>query len=683
MVHVTTKNKSFLRMAVLLHKLGVKNNKFFLALTQPELEHLDPWDKNLTKEQELAIAFECKINPWYFFREVIRIPVQGGEPVRYILNRANLALIWSFLSCVDGFITMPRQVGKTVGVMSITAWSMFFGARNSAIGMFAKDDGLRSENVARLKEIRNEGIPAYLIHISSTDSNNKEDVTYNGLKNRYKTFVAQSELRSAKKQGRGDTFIWGHWDETVYYKNIEHSFPSALAATHRGKKLARENGIPCSNLITTTAGLLDDPAGAYSYALTQRALRFTEHLYDLPSREELVNTLQTSGSVSMLYMEYSYKQLGLGEEWLKECTELITDQTIIDTDYLNKWISGSTASPVNREQMDKAAEYALEVAHTEYRQGIMLRWFYDITSKVDKLYSERTFILGADTSDNVGRDFSTLVLCDATDMSVAMTCKCNSANLTYFANVVVYILEKLPNCIFIPERNKNGAFIVDLLVVALGKKVFNRVFNKYVQNGKSTADADLELGSVRKQIGFNTGAKSRDLLYGTVLTVAVDLGHTGIHDMELINELNGLVTRNGRIDHVGEGHDDMVIAWLLCWYLAIHGRNMRSYNMNNTAFLNSLKGDNAKALDPIEKDRILRLKTRLQYIEKLAAKASNIAVARSYQREMEAIRLELPDEDDVIDITDTINIGEKSKAIEQTKKKPLDEALELFRELYA
>ncbi len=57
-----TKNITFIKMAKLLKDMGIENHLFMLALTQPELQGIDPHDPNLTEEQKLRIAYECKIN---------------------------------------------------------------------------------------------------------------------------------------------------------------------------------------------------------------------------------------------------------------------------------------------------------------------------------------------------------------------------------------------------------------------------------------------------------------------------------------------------------------------------------------------------------------------------------------------------------------------------------------------
>ena len=142
-LQTNTKNLSFIRTAFLLEKMGIKNNRFFLHLTQPELANYDPHNlKDPSAELVARIAHECKINIWYFLREVIRIGASGSNPIPYQLNRANLAMTWCFVNSFDMFITMVRQMGKSIGAIALYDWSLYFAFRNSVLGMFAKDDKL-------------------------------------------------------------------------------------------------------------------------------------------------------------------------------------------------------------------------------------------------------------------------------------------------------------------------------------------------------------------------------------------------------------------------------------------------------------------------------------------------------------------------------------------------------------
>ena len=133
-----TSNHSFIKMLYILKSLNVQNRYFFLYLSQPELQGVDPYSKNLTDEQKTKIGVECKINPWYIFREVIRIPASGVlEGIPFILNRANLALIWCFFNYIDVFLTIPRQRGKTTSTSAILDAILFILGKSLNISAFS------------------------------------------------------------------------------------------------------------------------------------------------------------------------------------------------------------------------------------------------------------------------------------------------------------------------------------------------------------------------------------------------------------------------------------------------------------------------------------------------------------------------------------------------------------------
>ena len=102
----STKNKSFVELYNDLYNAGIKNNKFFLRLYDPDLKGIDPYQKILPMDLQLKIIYECIINPWYFLREVCRIPEDGapieiGGGTQYRIDRNNLAAWYLFLNGID------------------------------------------------------------------------------------------------------------------------------------------------------------------------------------------------------------------------------------------------------------------------------------------------------------------------------------------------------------------------------------------------------------------------------------------------------------------------------------------------------------------------------------------------------------------------------------------------------
>jgi hypothetical protein len=110
-----TSNRSFIQVAKDLHTLGVKNCYFMLEIYDISLINVDPYatDSNgnttLTKDQIARIINECIINPWYYLREICRIPEQGGGGIPYKANRGNIAQAWCFLHHLDSWLSLPRR----------------------------------------------------------------------------------------------------------------------------------------------------------------------------------------------------------------------------------------------------------------------------------------------------------------------------------------------------------------------------------------------------------------------------------------------------------------------------------------------------------------------------------------------------------------------------------------------
>ena len=96
--------------------MGVHNHAFLLALHDRTLVGVDPFDyENLSHEKIVRIATECRVNPWYFFREVVRVPAGSGDEACMLeANRGNIALFWYFFNHVTTFLIQIRQTGKSL-----------------------------------------------------------------------------------------------------------------------------------------------------------------------------------------------------------------------------------------------------------------------------------------------------------------------------------------------------------------------------------------------------------------------------------------------------------------------------------------------------------------------------------------------------------------------------------------
>lgn len=675
-----TTNKSFIKMHLLLKRMGIKNNTFFLACTQKELLNIDPHDeKKITPELAMKIALECKINPWYYFREIVRMPSQGGDSVPFILNRANLALIWTFLNGTNIYLVQPRQTGKTISTQAIASWIMFIGTKNFTMAMYTKDNKLREENVSRLKYIKEE-LPTYLTHFNKLeDTTNKQTIRYATLNTKYDTYVAQSDIMGADTIGRGATVSVAHIDESEFFENLNVTYPVLSGTMTRAIAQAREAGLPNGVIITTTAGRLEAESCQYCMGMIDRCVPFTESFYDCKNKKELDELISMNSTNKMVYAQFSYLQLGLTDEWLHDAiARSNATRDAILREYLCIRTSGVDNSVIPLHLLEKIKASMKDPVHI---QTVNSRYIFKWYVKPEEVLNNKntTIVMGLDTSENIGKDFTSLVMLDARDMSVICTARCNEADLIRLALYIGEFMSKYSNTFLVPERKSTASMMIALICSELRKNGINpwtRIYNGIVQNKDNKeflevdlSDITLEDSAYKKYLGFTTtgfGDTSRNALYSNTLMKTVELNYSRMHDTTLITELSSLAQKNGRIDHSASGHDDTVISYLLgCWFI-FFAKNINYYNINKNIFLNEIGADGSK-INTQEKERQNAILQQIVELKKEIKRLGQTTYVLPLERELKHLESLLDP-----DMIDTTPISQEQVKVNSNKNKHTD-----------
>lgn len=604
-----TKNESYVRLARIYKSMGIKNYAFMLALMTPALQGVDPYDPLLTTEQKAMIWQECRYNPWYFFREVLRIPVSGsadGEIFR--ANRGNIAAYWIFFNHIDVGLIQPRQTGKSISIDGLMIWIIYIAGFRSKVLMLTKDDKLRAENIDRLKEIRNL-LPNYLVMVDKADTDNQNELTYNKLRNKYLTAVAQSSEANANKVGRGFTTPILHCDEGPFIKFIKAALGAALPGCTEARAQAERNNNPFGNIFTTTAGKKDDLDGMFMFQMFNDGTPWSEILFDAKDPVELLLLIETnrnnSDSAPFVNITMSHRQLGYTDAWLKNVIQRARQsKDASERDFLNVWTSGTQRSPLNSQLNELIRASEMDPLHTEIIDRYILRWYME-ESSISQFMENNHCVIGIDPSNAVGRDAIAMVMTDVSTLQTVAAGSYNETNLMKFADFVVSLLLKYPKTTLVIEVNHaSGTAIVDyaiLKLTALGVDPFTRIFNRIVDQDRLEEDGIREMlrrpvhyrpekfyDHHKRHFGFITTSDTRTMFYSNlIVNSAKQAGHL-VRDKTLSNEIRSLVEKNGRIDHVTSGHDDMVIAWLLSHWFVSNARNLAFYGIDRSTVLTSV-----------------------------------------------------------------------------------------------
>lgn len=256
----TTQNASFLQTALDLRNLGIKNYTFFLILYDRGLQGVDPHNPLLTEDMMIRVINECMINPWYFLRECVRIPEQGGSGIKYQLHRANLAATFCFLKGIDHYLVIPRQKGKTQSTIATLLWSFIFGTSSSEFMFINKSQGDANNNLGRLKAQR-ELLPRYMRLDEFIDSETGKKIKetnnvmslYNPVfKNKIITKPSANNPLQAENIGRGSTQPIQYFDEVEFTNHVKTIIQAAGPAYNTASATAKRNNAAHCRIFTST-----------------------------------------------------------------------------------------------------------------------------------------------------------------------------------------------------------------------------------------------------------------------------------------------------------------------------------------------------------------------------------------------------------------------------------------------
>ena len=619
-IHYETKNKSFLKLAEIYHRMGIENNAFHLSLLNPNLKDIDPLDENLPIQMKAAIIQECKDNFWYFLREVLRIPVPGSlVPTNFEANRANIGLYWLFFNHVMTLIVILRQTGKTTTLMALVVYLLNLGTTNTFINLLTKSEGLKAETLAKIKSLFEE-LPDYLNFSTKKDIFNSDEVKLLALDNKFKGNLSSSSPKQAEKVGRGFTSPINLIDEGAFIDNIAIAMGAMLMSGNAARTAAAANDKPYGTIIATTAGNTDDRDGNYVFKLATGATTFDEKFFDAKDLDELIEIIYKNSNASkneakrpIVNITMSYRQLGYDDKWLKtKLAENISTPENIKRDIFNQWLSGSNASPIPKEYLEMIREHTVELPRSEFYHpyNYLLRWYI---SEEEMEYRERighSFIVGIDTSDGAGRDDISFIVRDHTNGEIVCAAVFNEINLITLADFFVSFLIRYPKSVMVIERKSSAPAMIDYIIQKLLQKEinpFSRLYNTIYQNKEEYKREYEEISKAKyynediftrykKHIGFVTsghGTTARSELYSGVLISMLKYTGKQLYDVQLITQISSLVIRNNRIDHPVGGSDDMVIGSLLSYWLIIHGKNLGLYGIDT----NTLMKENAVYLN--------------------------------------------------------------------------------------
>lgn len=584
-------------MHIYLKSIGIKNNKFMLALLDPDLAAIDPHDPNLNQYYKGKVLAECMANFWYFIREVCRVPDQGGSGtgIPFRLHRGNMALFFCSIYNMNVFHELPRQQGKTLAADARYLYLFNFGTSNATIAFLHKAQDGSKDNLQTLKNLR-ECLPPYLRMDAPFNRKDgkaaKASDTVLRLEhavNRNKIITVASARNKTAAQnllrGKSIPLLWG--DEWGFAPYNEIIYLNTVPAFKRAADNSRANGAPYGILFTTTPGFLTSQEGVFAFQMKEDAVPFSETWYD-KSYQEIMEIMESNTKSTFVYIKFTYQQLGCSEQWFKEiCRTMNNKWEDIRREVLLEWSNSTDNSPFTLEELETMSRLTREPTSViDVLNGKFQVNLYDTIEYNRNGLPVDPPIMGVDVSGGYRRDSSAISIIDSKTTKVIADFKCNYISQIELAKIIVELTQKyMRNVVINVERNGGfGASVIALLKKAgITNNLYYEFKDKIIEERFEGPGAIKRIKQLTKVFGLDSTKGVRELLM-EILKERMDNHKDKFVSKRLYDEFLGLeVKRNGKIEHSTNTHDDLTFSYLMALYVWYEGKNLKeAFGINKT-----------------------------------------------------------------------------------------------------
>ena len=328
-------------------------------------------------------------------------------------------------------------------------------------------------------------------------------------------------------------------------------------------------------------GDLDTKAGKSSQLLLDKTAKWSEKLYDM-TPEQIEDYLNAKGDDCnrIVYIEYSYLQIGLTNEWFKTMAAGINDNLTVRREILLQRLHGSSLSPFDQEDIESIIELQ--------RKPIDELWIndyykFDIYTPLDR---RKAYIIGVDCSSGTNGDNNAVTIIDPFSLEPVAEFECSFIGETKYEQLLISLIrDNLPRSVLCIERNSMGDGIVDhLLHSPISQNLYydkNKNLMAETMSKNQTIESLLRKeASMKRYYGVYTEGNSRDQMMA-ILARHVNEYKEKFVTANITRDLSRLVrTPSGKVAAGSGFHDDSIMSYLIGLYVRYHGNNLEVFGIN-------------------------------------------------------------------------------------------------------
>lgn len=624
-----TSNESFLNLYKDYCKLGITNNKFFLKLYDKDLLKIDPFSPMLPLEVQMKVLLEVLINPWYFLREICRIPEDGapieiGGGSKFLIDRNSAASWYLFLNGVDHYDSKSRQLGKTQNDLAEMNYAFNFGSMSATFLFFNKDQPLAKQNLYRLK-CQRDMMPAYLqmkIAIDGEGSILKETNNITTMRNpvtnnTIKVMPKAVSMDAAIKLGRGETAALHYLDEFDFTPwNTEIMKASSFSFARASENAAKNHSL-FGRVLSSTPGYLSTREGKTAAKSIERMLKWEDKYLDMPMNQ-FKKILSSPTYNGIVYNEHTWKQLKKSMEWYEAQCKLVdyAEDNIMREIDLQR-IQGNASSPFKKQDLVYITRnMKAPIDRLDISKNLCPICIYEPLN--DKI----AYMLAVDPSEGLGQNNNAFTLINPYTQCVAAEYKSPYISPPDFFRLICQFLdEKCPKTMIVVEANRGRELINRILE---SKYRYNLWYDEDKLNQKITEvsneyGAQQQSAHERRAFGFDTTARTKGLMFTILENMVVEEKYK-LYTEFIVKDINGISrTPAGKIilgtfdnsgeDEEGAPHGDNVMSFLIGLCVYLNASNLEKFGIKRGA-----KEPSLITQEDTDEEKILKMKSMMSML---------------------------------------------------------------------
>lgn len=341
--------------------------------------------------------------------------------------------------------------------------------------------------------------------------------------------------------------------------------------------------------------------GQEAQELLDNTAKWTEKMYDW-SDEQIEEYFKCAGRDCnrILYIEYSYKQIGETDEWFEKIAAQIGDPLTVRREILLQRLHGSSLSPYPQEDI----EYIVETERKPVEELWILDYYkFDVYRKLER---KIPYIVGIDCSTGTVGDNNAITILNPYTLEPDAEFECSFIGETAYEQLIIELVTKyIPRACVAIERNSIGDGIIDHL---LHSKIRDRLYfdrakdlvDENRQNYETVESMLKKHAQIKTFYGVYTQRQNREDMYA-ILSRHVNEYKEKFITHNIIRDLSRLVkTASGKIEAGAGFHDDSIMSYLIALYVYYHGNNLAVFGITKGAREEDLNNHGMKRPEEID-----------------------------------------------------------------------------------